>query len=118
MLRNLIVVIVLSLFSFLAFSQSSSKWQIATITEVAPHPAAEKSASETTSYDVTVRVGDTIYLVLYTPPLGEIPPKYVAGRELLVLVGKDTLTYNNMLGRSFEVPIQTRKAASEIRDAR
>jgi len=37
--------------------------------------------------------------------------KYAAGRELLVLVGKKTITYNDILGRSFTVPIQSQKAA-------
>ena len=56
---------------------------------------------------------DTIYVVLYTPPLGELPPKYIEGREMLVLVGKNTITYNDMLGRSLQVPIETQKPAAE-----
>ena len=52
-------------------------------------------------------------VVLYTPPLGELPPKYAAGRELLVLVGKNTITYNDMLGRSLQVPIETQRPAAE-----
>jgi len=105
-MRRLIVAIALCLLAFPAFCQSASKWQIATITEVKPHPAAGEDASDPTSYDVFVKVGDTIYTVRYTTPAGEIPPKYAAGHELLVLVGKNTITYNDMLGRPLQVPIE------------
>jgi len=98
--------------TFPAFCQSASKWQIATITEVKPHPAAGEDASDPTSYDVFVKVGDTIYMVRYTTPAGEIPPKYAAGHDLLVLVGKNTITYNDMLGRSFQVPIESQNPAA------
>ena len=110
-MRKLIGVIALCLLTFPALCQTASKWQIATITQVEPHPTAKESASDATSYDVSVKVGDTMYVVLYTTPLGELPPKYAAGREMLVLVGKNTITYNDMLGRSLQVPIASQKPA-------
>lgn len=113
MLRRLIAVSTLCLLTFPALCQSASKWQIATITEVKPHPAAGEDASDPITYDVSVKVGDTMYLVRYTTPAGEIAPKYAAGRDLLVLVGKDTITYNDMLGRSLQVPIESRRPATE-----
>jgi hypothetical protein len=63
-------------------------------------------------------VGDTIYVVLYTPPLGELPPKYARGHELLVLVGKNTITYNDMLGRSLQVPIESQRPTTENKDSK
>jgi hypothetical protein len=111
--RRLIGVIALCLLSFPALCQSTSKYQVATIMEVKAHEAAGDSASDRTSYDVSAKVGDTIYVVLYTAPLGELPPKYAAGRDLLVLVGKNTITYNDMLGRSLQVPIQSQRPAAE-----
>ena len=99
-MRRLIAVIALCLLTFPALCQSTSKWQIATITEVKPHPAAGEDASDPITYDISVKVGDTIYLVRYTTPAGEIAPKYATGHDLLVLVGKNTITYNDMLGRS------------------
>jgi hypothetical protein len=60
-----------------------------------------------TSYDISVRVGNTVYVVLYTPPLGDDTVRYVAGRDLLVLAGEKTITYNDMLGNSLQVPIIT-----------
>src|SRR5271157_4135143 len=112
-MQRLIAAIVLCFMAFPVLCQSTSKYQIAMITEVKPRQAAGDSASDPTSYDVSVKVGDTIYVVLYTPPLGELPPKYAAGREMLVLVGKNTITYNDMLGRSLQVPIQSQRSAAE-----
>jgi hypothetical protein len=97
---------------FPAFGQSTSKYQVGTITEVKVHQAAGRGASDAESYDVSVKVGDTIYVVLYTATLGEDTVKYAAGRDLLVLVGKNTITYNDILGRSFAVPIESQKPAA------
>lgn len=112
-MRRLIGAIAMCLLSFPALCQSTSKYRVATIMEAKTHPAAEHSSSDPTSYDVAVKVDDTIYVVLYTPPLGELPPKYVVGRELLVLVGKDIITYNDILGCSLQVPIESRRPVAE-----
>jgi hypothetical protein len=64
---------------FQAFGQSSSKYQVGTITEVKVHQAAGSGASDAVSYDVSVKVGNIIYVVLYTPPLGEETVKYAGG---------------------------------------
>ena len=114
-MRRLMAAIVLSLLTFPALSQSSSKYQIAVVTEVKPHEAAGDSASDHPRYDVSVKVGDTIYVVLYTQPWGEVPAKYATGHELLVSVGKDTITYNDMLGRSLQVPIESQRPATETK---
>src|ERR1700756_4134960 len=112
-MRRLTAVLALCLLTFPALGQSASKWQIAAITEVRPHPAAGEDASDPITYDVSVKVGDTIYLVRYTTPPGEIAPKYAAGRDLLVSVGKDTITYNDILGRSLQVPIESQRPVTE-----
>ena len=104
--------------AFPAFCQSTSKWQVGTITEVKVHQTAEKvGSSEAASYDVSVKVGDTIYVVLYTPPLREETVKFAAGRNLLVFVGKGTLQYNDLLGQSHEVPIKSHRLAINSRGA-
>lgn len=114
MLR-LMCVICICLATIPAFCQSTSKYQVGTITDVKPHQAERDSASDVVNYDVSVKVGDTIYLVLYTPPLGTNTVKYAAGRELLVLVGKNTITYNDILGQSSELPIISRKSATDAK---
>jgi hypothetical protein len=117
-MRRLVAVIGLCLLTFPALCQTTSKWQIANITEVKPHPAAGEDASDPITYDVSVKVGGTIYLVRYTTPAGEIAPKYATGHELLVLVGKNTITYNDMLGRSLQVPIESQRPAGEPKQSK
>jgi len=112
-MRRLLAVIGLCLLTFPALCQSTSKYQVAIITELKPRQAVGDDASDPTSYDVSVKVGDTIYVVLYTQPLGELPAKYARGHQLLVLVGKNTITYNDMLGRSLQVPIESQRPAVE-----
>ena len=115
---RLAIVFCISLTTIPAFCQSASKYQVGTITEVKVHQTAGSGASDAASYDVSVKVGDTIYVVLYTPPLGEETVKYAAGRELLVLVGKRTIRYNDILGRSFEVSIESQKSAAKAKPAK
>src|ERR1017187_4324557 len=112
-MQRLIVVVTLCLLTSAAFGESTSKYQVGMITDVRARQVASDSAADSASYDVSVKVGGTIYVVLYTPPLGELPPKYATGREMLVLVGKNTITYNDMLGRSLQVPIESQKPAAE-----
>ena len=107
---KLIAVICVCLASFPLVSQAQPKYEVATIMDVQIH---ENSPSDVVRYDVTIKVGRTIYLVLYTPPDGTSVVKYVAGREMLVLVGKKTITYNDMLGRSWEVPIVSQRSAAK-----
>jgi hypothetical protein len=117
-MRKLIGAVTLCLLTLPALCQSRSKYQVAIITEVKAHQVAGEPASDSSSYDVSVKVGDTIYVVLYTPPLSELPPKYATGRELLVLVGKSTITYNDMLGQSHEVPIKSQRPPIEPKHSR
>lgn len=117
MLR-LAVVFCISLTMLSAFGQSTSKYQVGTIIEVETHQDPGGGATDAASYDVSVKVGDTVYVVLYTPPLGEETVRYAAGRELLVLVGKRTIRYNDILGQSFEVPIESQKTAAKPKPAK
>lgn len=110
-MKRLIVGVIFCLLTLAAVGQSTSRYQVAIITEVKLRQAAGDDASDPASYDVSVKVGDTIYVVRYKQPLGEIPAKYEIGRELLVLVGKDTITYNDVLGRSLQVPIENQRPA-------
>src|SRR5215475_327384 len=113
-MSNLRLAVVLS-FLFVSIpnvAQSKSKYEVATIMEVQLHRSEQNSSSDTISYDVSLKVGDTLYVVLYTPPLGENTVKYVAGRDALVLVGKKTITYNDILGNSREVPILSQRPAA------
>lgn len=105
MFRSLVAILV----GFLllpAFCQMKSDYQPGTIMAVVARP--NNSGDDSVArYDVSVQVGNTLYIVLYTPPLGAGTPQYAAGRELLVKVGEKTVTFNDMLGESHEAPIES-----------
>jgi len=109
-MRKLLIVLMMCAAALPAFCQSSTKYQAGTITEVTPHKATAGSDSSVTTYDVSVRVGNTIYVVLYTLPPGKLSPDYRAGADLPVLVGSKTIKFSDQLGRTMEVPILRRKA--------
>jgi hypothetical protein len=93
------------------FGQTSkSTYQPGTITAVAVHQIAPgEQGSAVAQYDVSVKVGNTVYVVLYTPPNGANAVEYAAGFSTLVFVGTDTLTINNKLSEKTEVPILRRE---------
>ncbi len=110
MLKSLFLIILCAV-ALPAFCEPSAKYEVATILDVKPHQTAGDNSSSAASYDISIKVGGTVYLVLYTDTLGTSTVKYAAGRELLVYVGKKTITYNDILGRSQEIPIISQKPA-------
>jgi len=112
---KLLCAICICLATFPAFCESTANYQVATITDVKPHRAAGDNVPDVASYDVSLRVGDTIYLTLYTPnpPSNANTVNYAAGRPLLVLIGKDTITTHDILGRSIEVPIISQRPVGD-----
>jgi hypothetical protein len=89
----------------------ASKYQVGSITAVNAHPDdAENGNTGTARYDISVKIGDTAYVVLYTASPGTYGVQQAAGHDLLVLVGIDTITFNDLLGRRSEVPILRREA--------
>lgn len=110
--------ICICLASVSAVCQSTGKYQLGTITSVKPHQAGSNATSNDVSYDVCLKVADTVYVLLYTPPLGMNTVRYATGRDLLVLVGKNTITYNDILGQSLEVPIMSRKPAEAAKQTK
>lgn len=103
--------ILLCLSTAASFGQSS-KYQVGTIVGVKPHQAAPANSTEPVSYEVWLQVKDATYVVLYTPVPSTETVKYAAGRDVLVSVGDKTIKYNDLLGRSIEVPILSRETAS------
>lgn len=91
---------------------TSSKYQPGTIMAVNQHHTAAGADSSVVRYDVSMKVGNTLYVVLYTPPPGTYGAQYSAGYELLVLVGSKTITFNDLLGNSRTVPILSRKTVT------
>ncbi len=109
-MRGWLRLVLITASAFFAFGQTpSSQYQPGTITAVKARQSAGQHDTEVTQYDVSVKVGDTTYVVLYTPPNGANTVKYSAGVALLVLVGKTTLTFNSALSGTTEVPILSRE---------
>jgi hypothetical protein len=86
-------------------------YQSGTIMVVKTHQASAGIDPSVTRYDISIKVRDMVYVVLYTPPPGTYGSQYVTGMDMLVLVGDKTITYNDMLGVSREVPIVSRTKA-------
>jgi hypothetical protein len=97
-----------ALVAFAAAQSTSSKYQPGTIVAVKDHADSNGSNNSIKRYDISIKVGDKMYVVLYTPPPGTYGVQYSAGQELLVSVGSDAITYNDLLGNSRSVPIVSR----------
>ena len=88
MLRSLFLTILCAV-ALPAFCEPSAKYEVATILDVKPHQSAGNTlSSAAATYDVSVKVAGT-----------------------LVQVGKNTIAYNDISGRSQEVPIISQKSA-------
>jgi len=85
MLRQVCVILICPT-TFKIFTESAAKYEVATIVDVKTHQTPDTSASNSVSYDVSIQINDTIYTVLYSPPLGVDTVRYKTGRSLLVLV--------------------------------
>lgn len=93
------------------FGQSpSTKWQVATIMDIKAHSPAAGEEAPAIRYYVTVRVDNTEYVVSYVPPDPSLKDviEYHPGMDGMVLVGADSIKYNDMLGRTREIPIISR----------
>jgi len=97
----------------LALAQSPSApstYQPATITAVKPHQPAQTSIPDyalapDSLYEVTVKIGGTAYVVLTPSPSPSGTILYTVGRDVLVHIGDTTITWNDIMGQSHEVPI-------------
>jgi hypothetical protein len=102
-----LILVITAVLSALCGSQSPS-YQPATITGVTLHPNAPGEPG-IARYDVTLKVGNNVYVVLYTPPQGQNTVEYAAGMDILVLVENDSIRFSK-LGTTGEAPIQRREA--------
>jgi hypothetical protein len=109
-MRQPLLVVVISFFTFFAFGQASPKYQTATITEVRAHQLASDNTAPDNkdakpAYDVSLKIKNDVYVVLYTPREDTGAAKYAAGRSVLVLVGEKTIKWNDIVGTTFDMPI-------------
>ena len=83
----------------------SENYQRGTIVAVERHSGAGDQKPGEAQYDVSVRVRDTVYVCLYSPPNGANLVEYSAGADLLVAVNDTTLTFPSKLTGTTTVPI-------------
>jgi hypothetical protein len=101
---GLILICISALASF--GQTSSAKYQPGTITAVTAHQRTPQEAGEeATRYDVSVKIRNIVYVVLYTPRAGDNSVEYYRGLEMLFLVGPNTLTVNSKTSGTVEMPI-------------
>jgi hypothetical protein len=119
-MRRILSVILMAMVALAALGQETTnkqdtdnknKYEPATILDVKKHTGTQKDDSSVTKYDISLRVRDTDYVVLYTPPPGTYGAQYNEGMNLLVLVGSKTITFNDIAGISREVLILSRAPA-------
>ena len=111
-MRSYLIPVLLCVSALFGSSQSSPKYQTATIMEVKPHHPATNADNTKGNYDVFLKVKNTVYVVLYTPEEDTGTAKYAAGRDVLILVGDKTIRFNDLLGTPMELPILSRKTVS------
>ena len=115
---KILFAISICLFALPALCEPAAKYELATIIQVKPYQPAEVPAPQPATYAVSVRVGETVYVVLYTDSLFTPAIEYAGGRELLVHIDKDTITYNDILGRSQAVQIISRKSVNSSKESK
>ncbi len=94
-----------------SFGQTSSaKWQPGTITAVDVHRSAPGEAdSDATRYDVSVKIGNVVYVVLFSPRNGSNSVEYSRGLEMLFLVDGNTMTFNSRASGTIKMPISRKE---------
>ena len=108
---KLLLRILIILLPAVVLAQSSSTsltYQPATIIAVNPHPSGGNSNPVDALYEVSVKVNQTLYVVVTTSPSPSGIIRYAVGREVLVRVDEETITWNDIMGESHEVPIISR----------
>jgi hypothetical protein len=106
-MRECVGIFVVIVATLPCYSQiAASRYQPGTIISVVRRQKVPgQQHGNTAQYDVSVRVGDTTYVALYTPPNGANEVEYSAGLSILVMVRPDTLTFNSKISGKTEVPI-------------
>jgi hypothetical protein len=104
-------VILICVSALLAYGQvPSPKYQVGTITAVMTHRNAPgETKGDLARYDVSVKIGNVVYVVLYTPRNGANSVEYSPGMDMLFSVGATTLTFNSKLSGKTEIPILRRE---------
>jgi len=89
--------------------QNKPSYQTGTVIAVKPLPPAP-GQNTAKQYELSVKVGSTMYLVLYTPAKAN-NVEYSVGTDRPVLIEGNTMKFSDLMGRTSEMKILSRKAA-------
>lgn len=106
--KCMVLILVISAALAAVCQSSSADYQVGTIMGVTLRPNAP-GESDLARYDVTLKVGNNVYVVLYSPPEGRNTVQYAAGMDILVLVKDNSIQFSK-LGTTGEAPIERREA--------
>lgn len=94
-----------------SMGQDKKVYQAGTIVDIKPHPPAPGADAGKKEFDVSIKVGNKIYVVLYSPPGGQDFAEYGVGMNRTVFVEGDTMKLNDLLGRTRILPVLSVKDA-------
>jgi len=92
-----------------SLSQETPSYQRGTLLEVKVHKPTAPDEANAKQYDLSIKVKNTIYVVLYTPPAGSNTVEYMAGMDRPVLIEGDTMKLSDLRGKTQTLPILSRK---------
>ena len=87
-------------------------WQTGSILEVKAHQAEPGGNTTGKQYDVSVKVGKKVYVVLYVDDADQPDPKLYIGATRTVLIDGNTLKFNDVGGRVHSTRILSSKDAA------
>jgi hypothetical protein len=96
-----------------AASGENTNWQAGTIVEVKAHQVDAGADTGAKQYDVSIKVGKRIYVALYTADKDQPGPEYYVGMRRTVLVGSNTIKFNDLLGHTHTLKILSSKDAPQ-----
>jgi hypothetical protein len=114
LMRRALTVAAICLVGICSFAQSDT-WTVGTIVDVKLRPGMKSVDVSSSEYDISIKVGDTIYIVLYTTPKSRTGLPYRAGHEVPIRVGSTMLTFLDVRGGMKEVPILSSRKVSAWR---
>ena len=89
-------------------------WQVGTILEVKALQAASGSGNTRKQYDVSIKVGKKVYVVLYVPEATQPDPEFYVGMARTVLIDGSTMKFNDIKGRTHSMRILSSKDAAPV----
>lgn len=107
-----LAILIVCFSTLLGFGQSSPKYQAASILEVVPLHTTVDEGRSTPVYKISLQINNTVYEVLYTYVASTDTMRYSVGMQIPVLVGENSIKFNDILGRSYEVPIIAKRSTA------